>query len=190
MLTCGGGARCSSDFQFLFRILVVNFHPDPLMNLTRTAYGTWSGGKFMHFGEMLDDERYVSMIRRAFDKGVRTFVTADVYGAGRADSMLGQALQGLPLIWLRGALARREGVELEPSDARFVNYRIATNSAISHMRRGKIVRWLPMLGELTRIDLKFNPGRTEVDRIRYNQATSSALVIAVRRSASPSTAAP
>ena len=37
--------------------------------------------------------------------------------------------------------------------------------------------WLPMLGELTRIDLRFNPGRTEVDRIRYNQATSSALVI-------------
>ncbi|HYF37318.1 MAG TPA: aldo/keto reductase [Prosthecobacter sp.] len=66
------------------------------MDLTRTAYGTWSGGKFMHFGEMLDDERYIGMIRRAFDLGVRTFVTADVYGGGRADSMLGQALQGLP----------------------------------------------------------------------------------------------
>jgi RNA polymerase sigma-70 factor (ECF subfamily) len=26
-------------------------------------------------------------------------------------------------------------------------YRIATNTAISHMRRGKIVRWLPMLGD-------------------------------------------
>ncbi|MDZ4401610.1 aldo/keto reductase [Prosthecobacter sp.] len=66
------------------------------MNLTRTAYGTWSGGKFMHFGEMLDDERYIAMIRSAFEKGVRTFVTADVYGAGRADSMLGEALKGLP----------------------------------------------------------------------------------------------
>lgn len=66
------------------------------MDLTRTAYGTWSGGKFMHFGEMLDDERYIGMIRKAFDQGVRTFVTADVYGAGRADSMLGEALKGLP----------------------------------------------------------------------------------------------
>ena len=37
--------------------------------------------------------------------------------------------------------------------------------------------WLPMLGELTRIDFRFNPGRTEVSRIRYNQATSSAMVI-------------
>eukprot|EP01031_Cornospumella_fuschlensis_P012139 gene12139-14841_t len=66
------------------------------MNLTRTAYGTWSGGKFMHFGEMIDDERHIALIRRAFDKGVRTFVTADVYGAGRADSLLGEALKGLP----------------------------------------------------------------------------------------------
>ncbi len=66
------------------------------MDLTRTAYGTWNGGKFMHFGEMLDDERYIRMIRLAFEKGVRTFMTADAYGAGRADSMLGQALQGLP----------------------------------------------------------------------------------------------
>jgi aryl-alcohol dehydrogenase-like predicted oxidoreductase len=66
------------------------------MDLTRTAYGTWSGGKFMHFGEMLDDDRYITMIRLAFDLGVRTFVTADVYGGGRADSMLGQALEGLP----------------------------------------------------------------------------------------------
>ncbi len=66
------------------------------MDITRTAYGTWSGGKFMHFGEPLSDERYISMIHRAFEKGVRTFVTADVYGTGRADSMLGEALKTLP----------------------------------------------------------------------------------------------
>jgi aryl-alcohol dehydrogenase-like predicted oxidoreductase len=66
------------------------------MDITRTAYGTWSGGKFMHFGEMLDDEAYLGMIRRAYESGVRTFVTADVYGAGRADSMLGEALKGIP----------------------------------------------------------------------------------------------
>ncbi len=66
------------------------------MDITRTAYGTWSGGKFMHFGEMLDDERYAEMIRKSFDQGVRTFITADVYGAGRADTMLGEALKGIP----------------------------------------------------------------------------------------------
>ena len=66
------------------------------MNLTRTAYGTWSGGRYMHFGEQLDEERYIGLMRLAYDKGIRTFVTADVYGAGRADEMLGQALKGLP----------------------------------------------------------------------------------------------
>ena len=64
------------------------------MNLTRTAHGTWSGGKYMHFGEALDDERYMGLMREAYEKGVRTFITADVYGVGRADEILGQALKG------------------------------------------------------------------------------------------------
>lgn len=50
----------------------------------------------MHFGEALDDERYCALVRHSYDKGIRTFVTADVYGAGRADSLLGEALKGVP----------------------------------------------------------------------------------------------
>ena len=46
------------------------------MDLTRTAFGSWSGGRFMHFGEALDDERYCALVRRSYDKGTRTFVTA------------------------------------------------------------------------------------------------------------------
>jgi aryl-alcohol dehydrogenase-like predicted oxidoreductase len=65
------------------------------MNLTRTAFGSWSGGRFMHFGEALDDARYIDLVRRSYEKGTRTFVTADVYGAGRADSLLGEALKGI-----------------------------------------------------------------------------------------------
>lgn len=65
------------------------------MDLTRTAFGSWSGGRFMHFGEALDDERYVALVRRSYEKGTRTFITADVYGAGRADSLLGEALKGI-----------------------------------------------------------------------------------------------
>ena len=45
------------------------------------------------------------------------------------------------------------------------------------VRGGYSSPWLPMLGELTTIDLDWNPGRTEVSDIRYNQATSSALVL-------------
>ncbi len=66
------------------------------MDLSRTAYGTWSGGRFMHFGEPLDDERFLACIRRAHEKGIRTFMTSDVYGNGAADEMLGRALAGVP----------------------------------------------------------------------------------------------
>jgi aryl-alcohol dehydrogenase-like predicted oxidoreductase len=58
------------------------------------ALGTWSGGRFMAFGEPLEDERLVALLRP--DAEIDTVITADVYGAGDADRMLGLALQGLP----------------------------------------------------------------------------------------------
>ena len=66
------------------------------MDLTRTAYGTWSGGRFMHFGEPLAEDRFIRVIQHAHQRGIRTFMTADVYGNGAADEMLGRALAGLP----------------------------------------------------------------------------------------------
>jgi aryl-alcohol dehydrogenase-like predicted oxidoreductase len=65
------------------------------MDLTTTAYGTWSGGRFMHFGETLSEERYRECIQTAYEAGFRTFVTADVYGNGKADELLGEALAGV-----------------------------------------------------------------------------------------------
>jgi len=66
------------------------------MDLTRTAYGIWSGGRFMNFGEPLDDDRFLAVVRHAYDRGIRTFMTADVYGSGQADEMLRKGLAGLP----------------------------------------------------------------------------------------------
>ena len=60
---------------------------------THTALGTWSGGHFMHYGEPLDDDRLVALLRPADD--VRTVITADTYGQGEADRVLGRALTGL-----------------------------------------------------------------------------------------------
>jgi aryl-alcohol dehydrogenase-like predicted oxidoreductase len=57
---------------------------------TTTAVGTWSGGRFMHFGEPLDDQRFIELITP--DAAIPTVLTADVYGAGEADAMLGRAL--------------------------------------------------------------------------------------------------
>ena len=57
------------------------------------AVGTWSGGRFMRFGEPLDDERLIALLRP--DARLRTVITADTYGAGDADRLLGRALDGL-----------------------------------------------------------------------------------------------
>ena len=46
----------------------------------------------MHFGEAIDDERFAAMITPG--DGIDTVLTADVYGTGEADTMLGRALAG------------------------------------------------------------------------------------------------
>ena len=66
---------------------------DPMSAPGHTALGAWSGGRYMHFGEELDEERYVRLLRP--DAGIHTVVTADVYGAGGADLAVGRALAGL-----------------------------------------------------------------------------------------------
>jgi aryl-alcohol dehydrogenase-like predicted oxidoreductase len=57
---------------------------------TRTAIGTWSGGRFMHFGEPVDDARFQALITP--DAQIPTVITADVYGAGEADTWLGRGI--------------------------------------------------------------------------------------------------
>jgi aryl-alcohol dehydrogenase-like predicted oxidoreductase len=59
----------------------------------RVAVGTWSGGRYMHLGEGIDDERFAAMVRPG--DGIDTVITADVYGAGEADTMLGHALHAV-----------------------------------------------------------------------------------------------
>jgi aryl-alcohol dehydrogenase-like predicted oxidoreductase len=65
----------------------------PGIDPTRVALGTWSGGRFMHFGEPLDDDRYEAIITPGRD--IATVLTADAYGAGEADQRLGKALKQL-----------------------------------------------------------------------------------------------
>jgi aryl-alcohol dehydrogenase-like predicted oxidoreductase len=60
----------------------------------RSAIGTWSGGRFLHFGEAVEEERLERVLRPG--KGIDTVLTADTYGQGEADSLLGRALVGVP----------------------------------------------------------------------------------------------
>ena len=56
------------------------------------AIGTWSGGRFLRFGEAIEPERLEALLRPG--EGIDTVLTADAYGAGEADSLLGRALDG------------------------------------------------------------------------------------------------
>ena len=60
----------------------------------RSAIGTWSGGRFLHFGEAIDEDRLAALLRPG--GGIETVLTADAYGQGEADRLLGRALAGVP----------------------------------------------------------------------------------------------
>src|SRR3954447_20097814 len=62
--------------------------------LGHAAVGTWSGGRFMRFGEPIDDAPLEALLRPG--DGIATVMTADAYGAGEADTLLGRALAGVP----------------------------------------------------------------------------------------------
>src|ERR671919_2339981 len=62
--------------------------------LGHVALGSWSGGRFMRFGEPIDEERLEALLRPG--DGIRIVMTADAYGAGEADALLGRALAGVP----------------------------------------------------------------------------------------------
>jgi len=58
----------------------------------RAAIGTWSGGRFLRFGETIEEERLEALLRPG--GGIDTVLAADAYGQGEADRVLGRALAG------------------------------------------------------------------------------------------------
>jgi aryl-alcohol dehydrogenase-like predicted oxidoreductase len=57
------------------------------------ALGAWSGGRYLRYGETLDEDRLAALLRPG--DGIDTVLTADAYGAGEADALVGRAVQGL-----------------------------------------------------------------------------------------------
>jgi aryl-alcohol dehydrogenase-like predicted oxidoreductase len=60
----------------------------------RAAIGTWSGGRFLRFGETIAEERLEELLRPG--EGIDTLLTADAYGQGEADRVLGRAVADVP----------------------------------------------------------------------------------------------
>ena len=131
---------------------------------THTAIGTWSGGRFMRFGEPLDDDRLVALLRPG--DGIGTVMTADAYGAGEADLLLGRALAGTPraTYCLVGAVGHdfyegeREGAKGFP---RFTDPRLRGPGAYADYLRMATERSLERLGaDAFDVLLLHNPDRT------------------------------
>jgi aryl-alcohol dehydrogenase-like predicted oxidoreductase len=131
---------------------------------THTAVGTWSGGRFMHFGTDLDDERLLTLLRPGH--GIDTVITADTYGAGEADALLGRALVGVPrdAYTLVGAIGHdfyegeREGAKGYP---RFTDPRLRGPEAYAGYVRMATERSLERIGvDAFDLLLLHNPDRT------------------------------
>jgi len=134
------------------------------MDPTATAIGTWSGGRFMHFGEPLGEQRLTALLRpRA---GLETVITADVYGEGEADHALARALEGCDRgrYCLIGAIGHdfydgeREGAKGYP---RFTDPRLRREDTYADYIRMATERSLERCG-VSQFDLLLlhNPDRT------------------------------
>ncbi len=134
------------------------------MDPTTTAIGTWSGGRFMHFGEPLPDQRLERLLRPG--DGIETVISADAYGAGEADAALGRALRGIDRdsYCLIGAIGhdfyagRREGAKGFP---RFTDPALRGEAEYGSYIRMAAERSLQRIGA-ERFDLLLlhNPDRT------------------------------
>ena len=118
----------------------------------------------MRFGEQLDEDRLVALLRP--DADVATVLTADTYGEGEADRLVGRALAGLPRddYALIGAIGHdfytgeREGAKGFP---RFTDPRLRAPDDFGAYLRMAAERQLERCGaEVFDVLLLHNPDRT------------------------------
>ncbi|MBK8295641.1 MAG: aldo/keto reductase [Solirubrobacterales bacterium] len=67
---------------------------DQLPELGTGGYRHLERGRFLHFGEAIPEERLIDLLTPG--AGMNTVMTADAYGVGEADEVLGKAITGVP----------------------------------------------------------------------------------------------
>ena len=75
---------------------------DTTKKVSKIGLGTWQfGSREWGYGESYADSEAKAIVRRALELGVTLFDTAEIYGFGRSERILGEALGGdLPSIFL------------------------------------------------------------------------------------------
>ncbi len=107
------------------------------------GFGCWAiGGPFTMFGKpdgwgSVDDRESVRAVRRAADLGVTLFDTADAYGTGHSEEVLGQALRGIRsrvVVATKGGYThRRETRELVGEDTSPAYIRSAVEASLQRL---------------------------------------------------------
>ena len=63
------------------------------VKITPILMGTWQAGKSMWVG--IEDSEIIKALRAAYDAGITTFDTAEEYGKGHSEQIVGEALMGI-----------------------------------------------------------------------------------------------
>ncbi len=64
------------------------------LRVSEIGFGAWTIG-LDWWGKKIDDEEGIQMLKRAYDLGINFFETADMYGKGRSEKLLGRAFEGM-----------------------------------------------------------------------------------------------
>ena len=57
------------------------------------GYGAWEAGGG-YYGENPPDEKMIAAMRAGFDAGINWVDTAEAYGGGRSEELVGEAIEG------------------------------------------------------------------------------------------------
>ncbi len=104
------------------------------IQVSAIGYGTWGlGGEA--YGPV-DDEQAERCLRRAFDRGVTFYDTADVYGPGRAETTLAHAFRGRRheiIIATKGGMLPHTGFEM-PQDFALAHMQAAFSASLARLQ--------------------------------------------------------
>lgn len=138
--------------------------PQPTRAVGHVALGSWSGGRWLQYGETIAEERLQALLTPG--DGIHTILTADAYGAGEADVVVGRAIAGTAReeYCLIGAVGHdfyegeREGPKGFP---RFTDRRLRAGEKYADYLKFATERHLERLG-VDQLDvlLLHNPDRT------------------------------
>src|SRR5689334_4948433 len=105
-----------------------------MTDLGKLGFGTWAmGGPMTAFGKPVgwgptDDAESLKALQRAFDLGVRLIDTADVYGCGHSETLVGQAFAS---VRDEVVIATKWGNVFDPATRELTGY----DGSVEHLRR-------------------------------------------------------